>query len=118
MKLSDHQWLFLQDIAKLINYAKSLGIKLTGGELQRTPEQQKLYIESGKSKTSNSLHLKKLAIDINVFIKITPTNYVLTFEKKDIQPLGDFWEGLSEHNKWGGNWKFKDCPHFQRNLIQ
>lgn len=111
MSLSDEQWLFLQDVAKLIDYVKSKGWKLTGGELFRTAEQQKIYFDSGKSKTMNSNHLKKLAIDLNIFDK----ENVFVLDKNILQWIGDYWESLSKQNKWGGNYKnFIDCPHFER----
>lgn len=109
MGTSDKQWLFLQDVAKLIQHAESIGIKLTGGELYRTKEQQELYIKAGKSKTMKSKHLERLAIDFNFFI-----DGKLTYAKEDVQPLGDYWESLRPENSWGGNWKsFQDTPHFQ-----
>lgn len=121
MKLSDHQWEFLQDLSQLIDYAKIHNLKLTGGELKRTMDQQNIYWEQGKTKTKNSKHLKSLAIDLYVFKKIFSENiaskfkWKITWEKEDAQILGDFWESLSPHNKWGGNWKkFLDTPHFER----
>jgi len=82
-----------------------------GGELFRTKEQQKIYLDSGKSKTINSKHLLNLAIDLNFF----NLEGELTYKKKDLQWIGDFWESLNDKNEWGGNWKFLDTPHFQRN---
>jgi hypothetical protein len=112
MTIVNEQWQFIQDVAKLIEKAKSLGIVLTGGELHRTPEQQQIYLKTGKSKTANSQHLKRLAIDFNFFI-----NGQLTYEKNKMQALGDFWESLSPANRWGGNFKsFTDTPHFERFL--
>lgn len=116
MSLSDKQWEFLQDIAKLIIRAEELGYKLTGGELYRTIEQQKIYMDSGKSKTMNSKHLRKLAIDLNFFIKDSTGKWVLTFDLDKIEPLGEYWESLNPNNKWGGHFNsFKDAPHFERN---
>lgn len=109
MSVTDQQWLFLLDVAKLIQKAESLEIKLTGGELYRTEEQQAIYLKEGKSKTMNSKHRKRLAIDFNFFI-----NGKLTYEKAKVQVLGDFWESLSPQNRWGGNWQFQDTPHFER----
>ena len=40
---------------------------MTGGELARTPEQQAIYFKTGRSKTMNSIHLKRCAIDLNFF---------------------------------------------------
>ena len=111
MSLVKEQFEFLKDVAKLIDYADSIGIVLTGGELFRTKEQQSIYVNTGKSKTFNSNHLKRLAIDFNFFI-----DGVLTYEKKDVQQLGDFWECLNKKNRWGGNWKFVDTPHFERKV--
>ena len=65
MNLSDEQWEFLKDVGKLINFIESQGDKATGGELLRTSEQQDIYMKTGKTKTLNSNHLKKLAIDLN-----------------------------------------------------
>lgn len=113
MKLSDHQHEFLRDVVKLLGYAHSLGWKVTGGELRRTEYQQREYIRIGKSKTMNSKHLKKCAIDLNFF---EPVTHKYTTSKAKLQKLGDYWEALNDRNSWGGNWKsFRDTPHFQRN---
>lgn len=111
MSLVKSQNKFLLDVSELIQYAEAMGITLTGGELYRTKEQQEIYIKTGKSKTMNSKHLSRLAIDFNFFI-----DGALTYQKKDVQVLGDFWECLDPKNEWGGNWRWKDTPHFQRNL--
>ena len=111
MSLSDEQWEFLQDVAKLIQFAVSKGMKLTGGELLRTPEQQELYFSQGKSKTLNSLHLRKLAIDLNLIVGGQLGS------RDDYRPLGQYWESLDPKNRWGGNFKgFVDSPHFERNV--
>lgn len=111
MSLVKEQNKFLLDVAELIQYADNIGIVLTGGELFRTKEQQSIYVNTGKSKTFNSKHLKRLAIDFNFFI-----DGFLTYDKEKLQALGDFWECLDKKNRWGGNWKFVDTPHFERNI--
>ena len=112
MSLSNEQWFFLQDVAKLINKANELDIKLTGGELYRTKYQQEKYMKDGKSKTMKSNHLRRLAIDFNFFI-----DGELTYEHPRLQELGDYWENLNNYNRWGGNWtSFKDTPHFERHV--
>ena len=112
MSKSDEQWLFLKDIAKLIQYADAIGIKLTGGELYRTKEQQDIYVQQGKSKTYKSKHLERLAMDFNFFI-----NGQLTYNHPNLEILGLYWESLSTDNRWGGHFKnFKDTPHFERNI--
>ena len=112
MSLSAEQAAFLLDVCKLVPYATSLGFTVTGGELQRTPEQQKIYVQTGKSRTMDSKHLKKLAIDLN-FIK----DGKLVYDVKQLEPIGEFWQSLSPKNSAGMFWKsFKDVPHFERRV--
>ena len=108
MGLRDRQVIFAQDAAKLIQKAAELGFEVTLGEALRPIEMQELYVKQGKSQTMNSYHLKKLAIDLNLF----KANQLCTTAQ--VKPLGDWWESLSEKHKWGGNWTgFKDSPHFE-----
>ena len=67
MGLVSEQAAFLLDACKIIQFAAEKGFTVTGGELWRTPEQQEIYVKTGKSKTMNSNHLKRLAIDLNFF---------------------------------------------------
>jgi hypothetical protein len=111
MILSKQQAAFLRDVAKLWERVWARGWDITGGELYRTAAQQEIYFKEGKSKTMNSNHLKRLAIDLNFF---NPKGE-LEVTKNGLQWIGDFWESLSPQNKWGGNYKsFLDCPHFER----
>lgn len=117
MSLGASQELFVKDVLKLIQEAHRLGFGVRFGEVWRTAEQQKIYVETGRSKTMNSMHLNRLAIDL-----------VLVWEGKiatheQIKPLGEFWEALDPKNRWGGSWrglvqsgksKFIDAPHFER----
>lgn len=110
MNLSNEQFEFIKDVSKLIEYCVNNNVKITGGELFRTKEQQDIYIKTGKSTTYNSNHLKRLAIDLNFFI-----NEELCYDKKLLQHIGNYWESLNTKNKWGGNYKtFLDVPHFER----
>lgn len=109
MTLSEKQQLFVLNVAKLIQKADSFGIKLTFGEAFRTIEQQEIYVRTGKSKTMNSRHLQRLAVDFNFFI-----NGKLVYDKAKIASLGAYWESLHVNNKWGGNFVgFTDVPHFE-----
>ena len=104
------QTLFLKNVALLIQYAHTLpGYELTGGELHRTKEQQAIYVAKGLSKTKNSKHLDRLAIDLFVFI-----NGVYRTDKAAYQPLADYWRKLDPNNVSGCdlNWDFN---HFQMN---
>lgn len=112
MTLSEEQAAFLLDACKLIQYATQFGWRVTGGELARTPEQQEIYFKTGKSKTMQSNHLRRLAIDLNFLKDGHPV-----YDKQALQPLGDYWEGLNKLNRWGGNFlNFTDTPHFERNV--
>lgn len=112
MSLVNEQWEFLKDVAKLIQYCDANGWVVTGGELGRTEEQQRIYIKEGKSKTMASNHLRRLAIDLNFFWKGE-----LMYDLIALDGIGNYWESLNPQNQWGGHWKtFKDGPHFERNV--
>lgn len=115
MSLNRQQALFLQHVAELIRKAPDYGLTVTGGELYRTPEQQALHVKNGRSKTMNSQHLKRLAIDLNFFQENPDGSLKLDYNSDAVRQLGVFWESLDSANRWGGNWSsFKDAPHFER----
>ena len=128
MNLSHHQQIFTQNVALLIIKANSLGINLTFGEAFRTVDQQLLYYHGfstrpedtrlelisvkKRSRTLNSNHLKRLAVDFNFFVA-----GVHTYTDPLIEKLGKYWESLDPLNHWGGNFKnFYDAPHFERRI--
>ena len=112
MSLVVEQAAFLQDVCKLLQYATEQGWTVTGGELYRTPEQQEIYLKTGRSKTMASNHLKRCAIDLNFF-----KDGNLIWDKAQIAPLGAYWESLNSKNRWGGNFRsLVDVPHFERNV--
>ena len=114
MSLVNEQYAFLLDMCKLVQYAQSIGFKMTAGELYRTPEQQEIYMKTGRSQTMDSLHLKRLAVDFNIF-----KDDKLCYDKKVLAPLGAYWESLHPMNSWGGNGrKLVDTPHFSRGLTK
>ena len=115
MGLIEIQAEFLQDVCTLVQIIKGNGFVVTGGELYRTRAQQERYFEMGLAKTMDSQHLKRLAIDLNFFKVDEEGKRHLTYEKGDLQKIGDYWESLNEYNQWGGNWEnFLDCGHFER----
>ena len=112
MSMVAEQWGFLQDVCKLVEKAKELGFVVTAGEMYRTAEQQQIYVKTGRSKTMNSNHLKRCAVDFNFFL-----DGKLIWDKKTLAPLGAYWESLDPKNRWGGNFKsLVDVPHFERNV--
>lgn len=112
MKLSESQQEFTKNIAYLILKAITLEVGLTFGEAYRSEFQQAEYLRTGKSKTMNSNHLRRLAVDFNFFI-----DGKLYYDHPKINELGEFWETLHQLNRWGGNFKtLKDSPHFEMNV--
>jgi len=132
MGLVSKQNEFLTHVALLILQAQDMGFEVTGGDLYRANELQLVYFHgkqvieqdnsivlkdrSRRSKTMNSKHLKRLAIDLNFFkngVYINGLDKIIV--KKHLQPIGDYWKSLHPDNEWGGNWKsFFDSPHFER----
>lgn len=110
MSLVAEQAAFLLDVARLIFRATELGFVVTAGELYRSPEQQEIYVKTGRSKTMNSLHLQRLAVDLNFF-----KDGKLCYDRAVLAPLGAYWEAQHPLNSWGGNGKtLVDTPHFSR----
>lgn len=124
-ELREKQKTFLKNIALLINYAFANGFELTSGEFFRSQETQAAHVAAGRSKTMNSMHLKRLAADFNIFVN---GNLLLSDTKQSdidlsiIKKLGDFWVSLNPANRWGGdfdkdgnplNQLFRDGGHFE-----
>ena len=111
MSLVQTQAEFLLHMGELVRRATEMGFVVTAGELYRTPEQQEIYVKTGRSQTMNSLHLQRLAVDLNFF----KDNKLVG--KAELVPLGAFWESLHPMNSWGGNGKkLVDTPHFSRGV--
>ncbi|MEL0552957.1 M15 family metallopeptidase [Raoultella lignicola] len=105
MTLSEKQQLFTILIAQLILWADGKGYRLTFGEAYRTPEQAALNAKKG-SGISNSLHTRRLAVDLNLFI-----NGQYQTDSAAYLPLGEYWESLG--GSWGGRFKSRpDGNHF------
>ena len=112
MKLSQHQQVFVQQTAQLIIRANSLGVNLTFGEAYRTLEQQSIYFRDGLTRTMDSYHMTRLAVDFNFFIKGE-----LVYRHPLISLLGNYWESLDIKNTWGGHFhRFYDGGHFERSV--
>ena len=107
MTLREKQSIFLKNVALLISWAFDNGFELTGGELQRTREQQEVYVNEGLSKTMNSQHLKKLAIDLNLFV-----NGKYQRNREAYRPLAEYWKSLHPDNVAGYDWGW-DANHFE-----
>lgn len=115
--LSANQQLFTFNVHRLIQFAYSGNFTFTFGEAYRTVEQEDIYVRTGKSKTYDSLHLQRLAIDLNIF----HDGRLLFSDKNEegndlqlIQPVVEYWLSLNSNNRWGGNFKnLFDPNHFE-----
>lgn len=108
MKLSEKQSLFAQNVALLLQYIKNKGFSATFGEAFRTEEQAKIYAASGKG-ISDSLHCKRLAVDLNL---ISHDGIYLP-DSADYKQFGLYWESLHDLNRWGGRFKRMDGNHYE-----
>lgn len=104
MTLRQQQSLFVRLVASLIEHAYASGYELTFGEAWRTAEQARLNAAAGRG-ISNSLHLDRLAIDLNLF-----RDGQFLSKTEDHRPLGEFWESLHLSCRWGG--RFNDGNHY------
>lgn len=109
---------FQEKAAQLILQGLARGLRPEIVESARSQDRQNELYEQGRSqpgqivtKTKNSMHTKRLAIDIAQLDE----NGEITYEPDD----PSFWEkmgqiGRSLGLRWGGDFKsFKDLPHFQ-----
>jgi len=95
MNLRAKQSKFVLMVADLIRFAYSNGYELTFGDAYRDKN-----VGYGHPK---SLHKRRLAIDLNLFMD---GEYLIT--TSDHEPLGIYWESIG--GSWGG--RFEDGNHY------
>lgn len=93
--LSSKQRRFSRMVADLIIQAYAMGYEVTLGDAYRDPR-----VPYGHA---NSLHRKRLAIDLNLFL-----NGVWLQTTEGHRPLGEWWE--RQGGSWGG--RFNDGNHY------
>jgi D-alanyl-D-alanine dipeptidase len=109
MTLREKQSRFAELVSEFLTWLYSSGYEVTFGEVYRPDHMQKWYFDNGFSTTMNSLHNKKLAIDLNIF-----KNGKWITDKNDLINIGTKWEAMDNNNRWGGFWKKpQDTDHFQ-----
>lgn len=106
MTLREQQSLFARMVALLILKAYELGYEVTLSEAWRTSQQALWNARAGVG-ISNSLHLDRLAIDLNLF---KDGRYLATTEAH--RPLGEWWEQQHELARWGGRFSRPDGNHY------
>ncbi len=105
MTLGQQQRLFTRLVGDLIGWAYANGYELSFAEAYRTPEQAALNAQSGAG-ISNSLHTKRLAVDLNLFIA---GEYQTDSEA--YRTLGEHWKTMHPLCRWGGDFHRPDGNH-------
>ena len=106
--LREKQTRFARSVGPLIEKATELGYFVTLGEAWRTPEQAILNAKNGLG-IVHSLHVQRLAIDLNLF---TAEGKLVT-DDTGHRELGKWWTAQSPDYRWGGNFeKLKDFDHY------
>lgn len=106
MTLGQKQRLFTSFVGKLIVWAYEHGYELTLGDAYRDPAQAAANASKGTG-IANSLHTKRLAIDLNLF-----QGGLYMTDSAVYKPLGDFWKTLHQDCCWGGDFSKPDGNHF------
>lgn len=103
---------FAQSAAKLIQKAAELGYGVTFGEVWRTPTQAQWNADHHIG-IAHSLHMERLAIDLNVF---KDGDYITA--REPYEQLGTWWKSLKSpipgaFYRWGGDIEhLQDLDHF------
>ncbi|MBI5599213.1 MAG: M15 family metallopeptidase [Deltaproteobacteria bacterium] len=109
MTLSEKQRKFTVMVGELIRCASQMEYGLTFSWAYRDEEAQKRMVATGLSKTMQSKHLERLAVDFNLFI-----GGVYQTKKEAYEPLGVYWKSLDPQNRWGGDFQsLGDGNHFE-----
>lgn len=98
---------FAQAAARLIQQAAALGYTVTLGEAWRTAQQAALNEANGTG-IAHSLHIERLAIDLNFF-----KDGVYITDGSTLSAVGSWWKSLGPKYRWGGDFEhLPDGNHF------
>lgn len=113
LTLGEKQRLFVQLVGQLITWAYANDYEFTFGEALRSQAQANANAAAGKG-ISNSLHLKKLAIDFNLFVDTTPggDEDIYATDSEAHRELGTYWKSLHPLCRWGGDFSKPDGNHY------
>lgn len=107
MKLLEKQMLFAKLVPRLIDKAYELGYTVTLGDAYRDP---RVFGTIGTKQGyghAKSAHKARLAIDLNLF-----KFGVFLQDSKFHKELGEYWKGLHELCRWGGDFTTPDGNHY------
>lgn len=105
-ELRNKQHLHVSYVASLLIWGKAHGYKFTWGETLRTPEQAMHNAAVGAG-ISHSLHLIKLAVDLNAW-----KDGIQCLTVEDFRELGECWKSFDPLCCWGGDFHSPDADHF------
>ncbi len=91
-------------LVRLLQKAHEAGYEVTLGEAYRPPEQALANAAKGTG-IRNSLHILRLAVDLNLF---RDGQYLSSTESH--RPLGEYWESIG--GAWGGRFSKPDGNHY------
>lgn len=107
MTLADKQMLFMKLLGEFLVWIyQQPSMAVTGGQLERSEETARIYAMMGKG-IANTLHTKRLAIDLNLFIA-----GVYMTSSDAYKPLGQKWKSMHPLCRWGGDFSKPDGNHF------
>lgn len=118
MTLGQKQKIFTKLISQFILWLFSLAAcEVAFREVGRTPEQQDIYLKTGKSKTKESNHIEFLAADLVIFLNGVyidgrgETREATELEQAFLRTCGEHWEKLCKEagvpSDWGGRYGVK-----------
>lgn len=101
---------FTHALALLIIQAAKENKHVKLQELNRTIQEQKENVRKGVSKTMDSRHLDKLAVDLYIYDMGTKAPVV---ELEQYRSLGEYWESLG--GRWGGRFGLENTSKNDQN---
>lgn len=113
LTLGEKQRLFAKLIGEFLIWIYANDYEVSFGEAQRPQLVADWYARMGKG-IVNTLHIKRLAIDLNLFLDITPDGDEDIYQTDSAKylPLGEKWESMHPLNRWGGRFSKPDGNHF------
>jgi hypothetical protein len=102
---------FVKTVSIFIQKATKEPYSFTFGEAFRPENVAEMYDSVGKG-IKNSLHCKRLAIDLNAFYYDDYLDGHMEWHIPHLKKLGELWKSLDPEAAWGGDFKRKDYNHY------